>query len=327
MGLSALLVSTNRAMRRPIERGTSDRTGSTFSFICKAIKNKISLRSQENVYFTMNNEAEFFRGNKWLYHFTKFDTALKIIRSMRLKYSILSQTNDICENAKIIYNESFGDCEDGIFKDIKHDIYLYRQISLSEDKNVFGRRGFDLQQMWGLYADNGYGVCLVFDKNEFIASLPSSCIHNEVVYKTDLTPDTFFKVENKSEIVSFIKKNINALFFNKRKEWEHEQEYRVLNKFESEEYDIFHDFKNSLKYVILCNSKTIDSNESILNSCEYCYLKRILPPSIKILIYSSFANNSSLTHYLKDSNSIEFWNSLEEYGRIVDIDTSYTNKN
>ena len=246
---------------------------------------------------------------------------------MRLKYSILSQTNDICENAKIIYNESFGDCEDGIFKDIKHDIYLYRQISLSEDKNVFGRRGFDLQQMWGLYADNGYGVCLVFDKNEFITSLPSSCIHNEVVYKTDLTPDTFFKVENKSEIVSFIKKNINALFFNKRKEWEHEQEYRVLNKFESEEYDIFHDFKNSLKYVILCNSKTIDSNESILNSCEYCYLKRILPPSIKILIYSSFANNSSLTHYLKDSNSIEFWNSLEEYGRIVDIDTSYTNKN
>ena len=29
VGLSALLVSTYRAMRRPIDRGTSDRTGST----------------------------------------------------------------------------------------------------------------------------------------------------------------------------------------------------------------------------------------------------------------------------------------------------------
>ena len=311
-------------MRRPLHCGTSDRTGSTFSFIYEAIKNNISLGSQENVYVTLNNEAEFFRENKWLYHFTKFDTALKIIRSMRLKYSILSQTNDICENAKIIYNESFGDCEDGIFKDIKHNIYLYRQISLSEDKNVFGRRGFDLQQMWGLYADNGYGVCLVFDKNEFITSLPSSSIHDEVVYKTHLTPDTFFKVENKNEIDTFIRKNIRTIFFNKRKEWEHEQEYRIINKFECEGCDMFHDFKNILKYVILCNSKTIDSNESILNSCEYCYLKRILPPSIKILIYSSSFSNTTLYCYEDDSDGIEYWNSLEEYGRIVDIDTSYT---
>ena len=33
VGLSALLVSTRRAMRRPIDRGTSDRTGSTFFFV------------------------------------------------------------------------------------------------------------------------------------------------------------------------------------------------------------------------------------------------------------------------------------------------------
>ena len=33
VGLSALLVSTIRAMRRPLWRGTSDRTGSTFSFV------------------------------------------------------------------------------------------------------------------------------------------------------------------------------------------------------------------------------------------------------------------------------------------------------
>ena len=282
-----------------------------------------SLRSQESVYFIMNNEAEFFRGNKWLYHFTKFDTAVRIIRSIRLKYSILSQTNDICENAKKIYNESIGDCDDGVFKDIKQNIYLYRQISLSEDKNVFERRGFDLQQMWGLYADNGYGVCLVFDKNEFIASLSSSCIHDKVIYKTDLTPDTFFKVDHKNEIDPFMKKNIKSLFFQKRKGWEHEQEYRVVNKFENEGCDMYHDFKDSLKYIILYNSQTIDSDDSILNSCEYCYLKKILPPSTKILIYSSFLDNSNLICYEVDSNGIVFWNSLEEYDE-TEIDTSLT---
>ena len=33
VGLSALLVSTGGAMRRPLHCGTSDRTGSTFSFV------------------------------------------------------------------------------------------------------------------------------------------------------------------------------------------------------------------------------------------------------------------------------------------------------
>lgn len=268
----------------------------------------------------MNSEPNFFRNNKWLYHFTKFDTAIKIIRSMQLRYSVLSQTNDICENAKIIYNESYSECKDDICKDIARGIYLYRQISFSEDKMDFGRRGFDLQQMWGLYADNGYGVCLVFDKNEFINTLPPSCTHAPVVYKDDTTSDTYVKVEDKDEIDSFIHKNIKALFFNKRTEWEHEQEYRVVNKFECEGGEEFHNIKDSLKYIILNNSKTIDSNESILNSCEYHCLKRILPNPIKILVYSSLLNEVSLMCYEDDSDGTVYWNSLGEYGRIVDID-------
>lgn len=34
VGLSTLLVSTNWAMREPLEREASDRTGSTFLFVC-----------------------------------------------------------------------------------------------------------------------------------------------------------------------------------------------------------------------------------------------------------------------------------------------------
>lgn len=86
---------------------------------------------------------------------------------------------------------------------------------------------------------------------------------------------------------------------------------------------MYHDFKDSLKYIILYNSQTIDSDDSILNSCEYCYLKKILPPSTKILIYSSFLDNSNLICYEVDSNGIVFWNSLEEYDEM-EIDTSLT---
>ena len=47
VGLSALLVSTNRAMREPIHSGTSDRTGSTFfvsmlSFLLSREQRKIN---------------------------------------------------------------------------------------------------------------------------------------------------------------------------------------------------------------------------------------------------------------------------------------------
>ena len=44
VGLSTLLVSTNRAMREPLECGTSDRTGSTFFmyiYICTNEKNRL----------------------------------------------------------------------------------------------------------------------------------------------------------------------------------------------------------------------------------------------------------------------------------------------
>ena len=78
-----------------------------------------------------------------LYHFTSFDTALLIIKSLKLKFSSLSNTNDICENSKNIYN--YYNSNDSISIDkIREEIYKYRQISFSIDKDSDGRLGFDL---------------------------------------------------------------------------------------------------------------------------------------------------------------------------------------
>lgn len=57
----------------------------------------------------MNVDADYFRKNKWLYHFTSFNIAKTIIRDKKLKYSMLRRTNDVCEYAKTIYNEYFPD--------------------------------------------------------------------------------------------------------------------------------------------------------------------------------------------------------------------------
>lgn len=100
---------------------------------------------------------------------------------MRLKYSELIHTNDVCESSKCVYNAS----GEHICEEVEREIYHYRQVSLSEDKlsndnSCFGRKEFDLQQMWGLYVDRGFGVCLLFDKSEFLKCLPKDCTHESV---------------------------------------------------------------------------------------------------------------------------------------------------
>jgi hypothetical protein len=249
----------------------------------------------------------------------------KIIQDKRLKYGTLSNMNDACENSKCIYNDYSSQNDEFICDDIKAEIYKYRQLSLSEDKKGSGRRGFDLQQMWGLYADGGFGACLVFDKDELLKSLPETAICNSVSYVPEITSDTFTCIRNGNEIEADVKECAPMLLFTKRKEWEHEQEFRIVNKFKNTEGDEFLDVTDSLKYIILNNAKSVElqsSNDrgSILKSPEYNEIRQILPKGVKILVYASFAGEQSLIYY--DENEQEtYWNCSEKLPtEIVTID-------
>lgn len=268
----------------------------------------------------MNDERNYFRDNDWLYHFTNLASARKIICEKRLKFSLLRRTNDSCENAKCIYNQYSPQQEKDILEDIEREIYHYQQISLSENKPVFGRKGFDLQQMWGIYADSGYGVCLIFDKNELLNYLTLSHIHAQVSYVADFTPDVFTEVNRSEDVEKYIKENAKALFFTKRKEWEHEQEYRIINRFDETDGTHYLDIKDSLKYIVLYNSKTTKGDESILDSCEYLCLQKLRPVYTKVLVYSSFLGVPSLICYEDDPNGYTLWNSSGEYEPQTDID-------
>ena len=74
MGLSALLVSTNWAMRRPSNRGTSDRTGSTFFvFVCiqsflltvkRELLAKKTSKDEKTIYYEMHAHRSVY-GNEY----------------------------------------------------------------------------------------------------------------------------------------------------------------------------------------------------------------------------------------------------------------------
>ena len=104
-----------------------------------------------------------------MYHYTKFDTAIKILKSHSLRFGNLCDMNDIHENNKISYVDLSGNSiqhlSSDILETIKNEMAKYRQISLTIDDMEQNKLGFDLHQMWGLYADKGQGVCLVFDKD------------------------------------------------------------------------------------------------------------------------------------------------------------------
>lgn len=176
-----------------------------------------------------SNMKEEFMNMKKLYHYTKFDTAIKILESHSLRFGRLHNMNDIHENDKLSYVDTTGTLINSFPSDlldaIDCEMAKYRQISLTADDDKQDKLGFDLHQMWGLYADKGQGVCLVFNKDMLCKQIDDAVLHKIVSYDTSVES---FYIANSNDFQSIqrnIQEQAEMLFFHKRKEWEHEQEY------------------------------------------------------------------------------------------------------
>ena len=214
---------------------------------------------------------EQFEKTEKLYHFTSFDTALKIIESNHLRYGRLNNMNDIHENDKIVLVDANNHPTDkfpsDVLDELYDEIYKYRQISLTADDNEGDKDGFDLHQMWGLYADKGEGVCLIFDKKELEKGFGSATLHDRVSY--DKTVDSYYiSLSNTADKVSVeIREHANEIFFHKRREWEHEQEYRLLRRCPLATREEYLFLGHALKFVIL--------SSRLHNLDEVLYFKKI----------------------------------------------------
>lgn len=180
-------------------------------------------------------DAQKFEHIEKLYHYTKFESARKILENQTLLFGELPDMNDIYEQHKQFFygmgaDPKVNDC-------FYHEIGKYKQISLTEDQYKAGKRyGFDIPAMWGHYADKGQGVCLVFDKNKLLARIAdgNKYYHEKVKYDKDSNNVVIGEdVQKCDEIKSFIEYNRSSIFMSKTEDWTYEQEYRILTNDDS----------------------------------------------------------------------------------------------
>ena len=103
-----------------------------------------------------NMNRDTFLKTEKLYHYTSFESAIKILVSNKLLFGKLSNLNDINESFRPLFYSSSINHENAL-----KELSKYKQISLARDGKL---KGFAIPSMWGHYAEKGYGVCLVFDK-------------------------------------------------------------------------------------------------------------------------------------------------------------------
>lgn len=270
---------------------------------------------------------EQFEKTEKLYHFTTFDTALKIIESNRLRFSRLNNMNDIHENDKMVFvdvnNKQVNMFPSEVLDALHDEIYKYRQISFTAEDYPGDELGFNLHQMWGLYANKGEGVCLVFDKKELEKGFGSAVFHDRVSY--DKTVDSYYiSLSNTTDKVSFeIKEHVNEIFFHKRREWEHEQEYRLLRRCPLATREEYLFLGHALKFVIL--SSRLRNNDEVLYFKKIKNIKDLVENikkarnigetgRIPVLVYGNGLFDYSL---ITEGGKEELWNSNDGYDVLI----------
>ena len=168
---------------------------------------------------------------KKLYHYTSFDSFVKIWLSKSLKFSPVSNVNDIQEKvieASIINPEQFA-----LAKNYIAIRKSFKQVSFTMDYDSY-LKGCMSPMMWGLYADKTKGVCieLDYDKIHFSANTLKDIVLYKPILKRYHGLDPQIKTEK--DLRKFVLKQKKELFFTKHKCWAGENEFRVLNN--KEEY-------------------------------------------------------------------------------------------
>lgn len=224
--------------------------------------------------------SQRFKEMTRLYHFTGFDSACDIIESRKLRFGKMFNMNDLIESNRCLFKRIFTDelSERDLFAE--DEMNRYQQVSFIQDRkrDDIEYLGFDLHSMWGLYAEKGYGACLVFDKEKL--QLKNGDYARDVEYGNFIPSDYEFKNKSKAGIRSEILRRRDEIFFCKRKEWEYEQEYRIIRHVNNKEDEEYLDISDSLSFVIISKDETVEKGESIwdgINHYILTHLKRKIP--------------------------------------------------
>ena len=197
----------------------------------------------------------------FLYHYTKFDSAIKILASGNLFMCSLEKQNDPWEfltrdDTGVVNNGGSFEKTAQDLRDHDHAIEerknYVRQASFSVD--IEKRHGWNLTRMWAQYADNHAGVCLIFDYKQLCDDFNAMFAGEETphferpikyvsLYELDLLEDKYWE-----PTATFLNDNYIDLLFTKHDDYEHEQEYRFLavnNSLKTSDENLYLPIKNS----------------------------------------------------------------------------------
>ena len=245
-----------------------------------------------------------FNSKRYFYHYTKFCSALKILNSMTLLFHKLKDMNDINELYRPLYFEDFSDKSRA-----KRELECFQQISLTQDGRL---RGFDIPAMWGHYAEDGNGVCLILDKEKVISSLTSETDYKGAIdYIDDYSSDIHIR-KVKEDKAPFDNEEIMEYFFRKSYDWSYEQEFRILKRSENHEL-LKLDISNSFVGVVMHRDKNQENkDDSALNSDNYKILSAIVGED-KFFLYGFGLGQRGLI----DRKGWELWNTENKpYGEL-----------
>lgn len=163
-----------------------------------------------------------------LYHFTSLDSFIKIWLSQKLLFSERINMNDFAEaNDMVVGNNILK------MRIYHHCITEYKQISLSnhyfENEEIFKS-----SLMWGHYANKCTGVCIEMDKEQLLKNNNEGIKYDNIEYLSNIPYNTKDidkeDIENIDDGRKILDKDLHNTYFVKSKQWEFENEFRIISR-------------------------------------------------------------------------------------------------
>ncbi len=161
-----------------------------------------------------------------LYHYTSFDSFVKIWLTSQLKFAEITKMNDLQEASINVstYNHHCAPLLQAYY-DVRSK---YKQISLTMSYDSYFK-GCMSPMMWGLYADKRNGVCIELDYSKL--KFPKGVLKSPITYKQVLQYSTILpeNIHSIQDIKKYIQRNAKKIFFTKQNSWKGENEFRIVS--------------------------------------------------------------------------------------------------
>lgn len=233
------------------------------------------------------------KGDGALFHYTKFESFMKILDDLTLLPSSFGKLNDLNEGN--VNNMNMNRNFQVMYEAEKYIQERCHILSFSQNYDIlgFGQEGTNHPAMWGHYADNTNGVCIVIDKEAFVKN--NQAILDRYFYKFEDVEYDIFNTPKEEKInytaktaQDFIKDNWKCLFFLKHKDWENEDEHRLFIV----DYDGKFSIDGCIKYIVLGRKLFLDEvrikqiMDKVVDPDSACYHK-FIPHSFATSCYNN----------------------------------------